>query len=135
MSSAFATKTEFAILGLSMDGNLDNTAGRGGRQERKRLSFVHNSVIVLEGPSSNKLPVTESAFERGPTKAVGHEFDLPPSLHLATCRLAREVANGDLAFLGHVELDGQLLDDCVISPGVFGARALSVASGGSQGPT
>ena len=135
MSSAVATKTEFAIFGLSMDGNLDDTAGRGARQERKRLFFIHNSVIVLEGPCSNKLPMTETAFERGPTKDVGHELDRPLSLHLATCHLAREVANGDHAFLGNVELDGQLLDDCVISPGVFGARALSVASGGSQGPT
>ena len=130
MSSAVVTKTELAILGLSMDSNLNNTAGRGARQERKQLSFVHNSVIALEGPCSNELPVTKTAFERGPTKAVGHELDCPPSLHLATCHLAREVANGDLAFLGHVKVDGRLLDDCVLSTKVLGIRALYVGSGG-----
>ena len=98
--------------------------------ERKRLSFVHNSAIVLKGPCSNELPVAETAFEQGPTEVVGHELDLPPSLRLATCHLVRKVADGDLVFLGHVELDGQLLDVCVILPGVLGARTQSVASGG-----
>ena len=72
-----------------MYGNLDNTAGKGARQERKRLSFVHNSIIVLEGPCSNELPVTETVFERGPTESAGYRLNLPSSLHLATCHLAR----------------------------------------------
>ena len=46
MSSAFATKCDFAILALNMDGNLGDTVQKGARQERKRLSSVQAGQAI-----------------------------------------------------------------------------------------
>ena len=110
MSSAFATVFDFAILVLGMDGNLDGTVGRGARQERKRLSFVHNSVVVLEGPCAIKLPATEFSFEMGAMVVGGQKMDRPHSMPLPPLHIARVVADCDRAFLERVELEGHRLD-------------------------